>query len=275
MDEEQFAPVERHQVYTEDTARRVAAMQGLVGSNWSPGNAVPFGWHFPLLGAETPRNTLRADGFPGLGIAFPDLPGSRLVAAGRTVEAPGALRIGQEIARVSRIKSVTPKATAIGSINIVVVHHLLADRQSNARLIEEEQTFILLDTPYAPAPPIAVRTKDTRISTVTPDETLLFQFSALSFNSHKIHLDRDYARAVEGYPDLVVNGGLTTFLMTEIARAEPGQRIKRIKVRNSAPLFVNRPIHFVKAQNGESFIICALDEHGCMAAEMEYHTDDI
>jgi 3-methylfumaryl-CoA hydratase len=275
MDEEQFAPVVRHQVYTEDTARRVAVMLGLAGPNWSTGDAVPFGWHFPLLGAETPRDCLRADGFAGLGIALPDLPGSRLVAAGRTVEAPGALHIGQEIARTSRIKSVTPKATAQGSITLVVVHHLLADRQSNAQLIEEEQIFILLDTPYAPAPPIAAQALEARISMVTPDDTLLFQFSALSFNSHKIHLDRDYARAVEGYPDLVINGGLTTLLMTEIARAEPGPRIKRLKVRNSAPLFVNRPIQFVKAANGARHTIFAHDECGRLAAEMEYQSDGI
>lgn len=261
--------VTRHQVYTEDTARRVAAMLGQSGLT----DAVPFGWHFSLLGADTPRNRLRADGFPGLGIALPDLPGKRSVAAGRTVEAPGVLHIGQAIERTSRIKSVTPKATGQGAITIVVVHHMLCDFRSQMRLIEEEQTFILLETPYAPPPPSERQQPEAVISTITPDDTMLFHFSALSFNTHKIHLDRNYAREVEGYPDLVVNGGLTTLLMTENARTDAGQRIKRLNVRNSAPLFVNRPIQFTKAQKGMMHIIRAHDENGHLAAEMEYETD--
>jgi 3-methylfumaryl-CoA hydratase len=271
--DDQSQPVARQQAYTADTARRVAAMLGRSGLEWSSDDDVPFGWHFPLLGAETRRNRLRSDGFPGLGIAMPDLPGKRLVAAGRTVDAPGVLRIDQAIERTSRIKSITPKATAQGAITIVVVHHLLCDLQTQERLIEEEQTFILLDTPYTPTPPTIDPITEPIISTATPDDTLLFQFSALSFNSHKIHLDRDYARTVEGYPDLVINGGLTTLFMTEIARVDAGVRIKRLKVRNLAPLFVNRPIQFVTAQKGTMHFIRAHDECGRFAAEMEYETD--
>jgi 3-methylfumaryl-CoA hydratase len=269
--------VTRHQVYTEETARRVALMLGLSELEWSHGDAVPFGWHFPLLGAETFRNSLRADGFPGLGIPIPDLPGSRLVAAGRTVEAQGILYIGQVTERTSRIKSITSKSTGQGDIIVVVVHHQMCDHHTKERLIKEEQTFILLDTPYSPAPPtttpMAAPITEPVISTVTPDDTMLFQFSALSLNSHKIHLDRNYARDIERYPDLVVNGGLTTLFMTEIARANTGQRIKRLKVRNSAPLFVNRPIQFVKAQNEACQVIRAYDGCGRLAAEMEVETD--
>jgi 3-methylfumaryl-CoA hydratase len=265
--------VTRHQAYTNDMMRRVTAMLGLPGLEWSLSDAVPFGWHFPLMGAETGHNSLRADGFPGLGIPLPDLPGERLVAAGRKVEAPGTLHIGQDVERTSRIKSITPKASVQGAITIVVVAHMLCDYHTKERIIEEEQTFILLDTPYTPAPPTVEPVPEPIISTIRPDDTQLFQFSALSFNSHKIHLDRDYARSIERYPDLVVNGGLTTLFMTEIARAETGQRIKRLKVRNSAPLFVNRPIQFVKAQKDALHIIRAHDEYGRLAAEMEYETD--
>ena len=79
-------------------------------------------------------------------------------------------------------------------------------------------------------------------SKIIPDETLLFQYSALGFNSHKIHLDREYAQRVEGLPDLVVNGGLATLLVTEYARIELKFNLSDIKVKHLAPLYCNRPL---------------------------------
>lgn len=73
-----------------------------------------------------------------------------------------------------------------------------------------------------------------------PDQTLLFQYSALGFNSHKIHLDRDYAQKVEGLPDLVVNGGLATLLLTEFLRTDVGIKPTDINVKHTAPLFCGR-----------------------------------
>jgi 3-methylfumaryl-CoA hydratase len=75
-----------------------------------------------------------------------------------------------------------------------------------------------------------------------PDETLLFQYSALGFNSHKIHLDRNYAQNIEGLPDLVVNGGLATLLMTEFVRNELKLNLSEIKVKHLVPLYCNRPL---------------------------------
>jgi 3-methylfumaryl-CoA hydratase len=202
-DQSLISTVTRRQLLTEDTLRRVAAMLGLSDKQLAFDGVAPFGWHFPLIGAETYRDSLRADGFPGLGIAFPPLPGKRLVAAARSVEAHGAIHVGQAIKRTSQIKLITPKATAQGAMTFVVIRHDLRDQNTNEQFTAEEQTYILLDSPYTPAPSETPQSEfpGPVIKTVTPDETLLFQFSALSFNSHKIHLDREYARDVEGYPD--------------------------------------------------------------------------
>jgi 3-methylfumaryl-CoA hydratase len=256
--------ITRRKQFTEDWMRRIAAMLGLPGLDWSVGDPVPFGWHFPLLGAETSRSALRADGFPGLGIPFPDIDSKRLVATGRTVEKMSRLCLGQELERTSRIAAITPKSTAQGPMTFVTVEHAF----------REQQIFLLLDTLFAARPPASTRSPYTIIKTITPDDTMLFQFSALSFNSHKIHLDRDYARTVEGYPDLVVNGGLTTLFMTEIARAAFGENIKRLSVKNSAPLFCNRPIHFAQSDQDGRHAILAIDDEGRTAAEMEFVTDD-
>jgi 3-methylfumaryl-CoA hydratase len=265
--------VRRQQHVAEEMMRRIAAMLGRKGLLWSWGAPIPFGWHFPLFGAETYRSNLRSDGFPGLGVPMPDLPGKRLVAGGRSVERALPLHIGQEIERVSAIASVTPKTTPQGVITIVTVEHALRDARDAALILTEKQTFILLDTPFVSSEPPFSKPTHAIAKTITPDDTMLFQFSALSFNSHKIHLDRDYARRVEAYPDLVVNGGLTTLLMTEFARTDLGVTPKRITVRNTAPLFCNRPIHLAQMERDGRTFILALDDHGRVAAEMEYETD--
>jgi 3-methylfumaryl-CoA hydratase len=270
-----YAPVIRRQIVTEDFPRRISAMLGLPVREWPAGAEMSYGWHFPLLGAETLRGDLRADGFPGLGIPMPDLPGKRLVAAGRSVEQVGALHIGQEIERVSRVASVTPKTTSQGAITIVTVEHVIRDGRDAALILTEKQTFILLDTPFVATEPSAPKPDYAIAKTIIPDDTMLFQFSALSFNSHKIHLDRDYARCVEGYPDLVVNGGLTTLLMTEFARTNLGIVPQRLTVRNSAPLFCNQQIHLARMERDGRLVILALDDDGRVAAEMEFETDDL
>jgi 3-methylfumaryl-CoA hydratase len=266
--------ITRRQQFTEDWMRRIAAMLDLPDLNWSVGDPVPFGWHFPLLGSETSRTTLRADGFPGLGIPFPNIDSKRLVATGRTVETMNRLCLGQELERTSRIAAIAPKSTAQGPMTFVTIEHGFRDHLSQAPILTEQQIFLLLDTLFAAPPPASTRSPYTIVKTVTPDDTMLFQFSALSFNSHKIHLDRDYARTVEGYPDLVVNGGLTTLLMTEIARATFGDTIKRLTVKNSAPLFCNRPIHFAQSDQDGRHAILAIDDDGHTAATMEFVTDD-
>jgi 3-methylfumaryl-CoA hydratase len=249
-------------------------MLGLAGLEWSKGDPVPFGWHFPLLGAETRRDAMRPDGFPGLGIPLPDIASKRLVATGRTVENFGRIYLGQELERTSRIAAITPKSTAQGLMTFVTVEHAFRDLQGQIPILAEQQTYLLLDTLFAITPPSEAAASHKIVKTITPDDTMLFQFSALSHNSHKIHLDRDYARHVEGYPDLVVNGGLTTLLMTEIARAAFGDGITRLSVRNSAPLFCNRPIHFATSDQDGRQSILAFDDDGLTAAVMEFETDD-
>jgi 3-methylfumaryl-CoA hydratase len=266
--------VTRRQIFSEGCMRRIAAMLSLPDLLWSVGDPVPFGWHFPLFEAETFRNKLRADGFPGLGIPFPDIASKRLVATGRSVETVGRICLGQQLERTSRIAAILPKSTAQGLVTFVTVEHAVRDLGTATPILKEKQTFLLLDSLFATTPPAPTRVTYTFVKTVTPDDTMLFQFSSLSFNSHKIHLDRDYARNVEGYPDLVVNGGLTTLLMTEIARAAFGEDIRRLSVRNSAPLFCNRPIHFAQSDQDGRRAILAIDDEGRTAAEMEFETDD-
>lgn len=222
--------------------RRVAAMLDLDTRAFTKGALLPRGWHFFMLAGETRKSLLRQDGFPGLGVPIPELGLPRLLLGGRTVTYQGNIVIGSEVERTSFVKSITEKTSSSGPMAIVSIQHEVRDAAAVPAIIET-QTYILLSGKNT-------QSKSTQSSTseipgrkyemeklVVPDETLLFQYSALGFNSHKIHLDKEYARNEEGLPDLVVNGGLTTLLLTEFLRTDLGLEINDIKVKHIAPLY--------------------------------------
>lgn len=233
--------------------RRVAAMLDLEAAAYTEGVPLPLGWHFFMLAGETKKSDLRPDGFPGLGVPIPELGLPRLLLGGRTVSYQGDIAIGSMVERTSFVKNIVEKATASGRMAIVTMHHELRPVTAPIPSIVETQTYILLgekNGQTAAEKNMAAPVEAEHQKQVTPDETLLFQYSALGFNSHKIHLDKNYAREVEGLPDLVVNGGLATLFLTEFLRTELGLRPTEIKVKHLAPLYCNRPMTLA-AHRGE------------------------
>jgi 3-methylfumaryl-CoA hydratase len=256
--------------------RRVAAMLDLDPEGFAEGDPLPRGWHFVLMGADTPKGALRADGFPGLGVVMPDLGLPRLMLGGRTVSYRRDIPIGATVHRTSAMKSIVRKDSDAGPMAIATIAHELRNPTDDEPAVIEEQTYLLLgarkaavqDRAAAPPPPT-----DERKQIVVPDDTLLFQYSALGFNSHKIHLDRDHARDVEGFPDLVVNGGLATLLLTEFLRRDLGcTPSAALKVRHLAPLYCNRPITLTARREPDRWRLRALDDNNFPALEMEVET---
>jgi 3-methylfumaryl-CoA hydratase len=261
--------------------RRVAAMLDLDTQTFQEGDILPKGWHFFMLAGETRKSDLRQDGFPGLGVPIPDLGNlPRLLLGGRTVAYLGDIVIGEVIEKTSFVKNITEKTTATGQMAIVTLQHELRPISAERPAIVETQTYILKELgirneelgirsesshqiliPNSPIPNSLVPNS----SFLIIDETLLFQYSALGFNTHKIHLDRDYVRNIEGLPDLVVNGGLATLLMTEFLKTKHGIDLKEIKTKHLAPLYCNRPLR-LEYENGEGKIY---DEKNEIAVKME------
>lgn len=262
--------VTRTEICTVAAVRRVAAMLNLQPDSIPEGAGLPPGWHFFMLAAETRRSGLRSDGFPGLGVPMPDLGLPRLLIVGRTVDYFHEIPVGAAVRRTSVVKKLTKKAGESGLMATVTIGHELfvADKADPA--IVETQTYLLL-----PAGPWQETRKPSRPvigahqKSVTPDDTLLFQYSALGFNSHKIHIDKVHARDVEGFPDLVVNGGLTALLLTEFARIDLGLRIRTVKMRNVAPLFSGREMTLAADLYGDRWRLRACDDTGQIAADME------
>jgi 3-methylfumaryl-CoA hydratase len=261
-------------------ARRVAAMLEIEPQSLSLNDPVPRGWHFAMFAGQTPRHDLRSDGFPGLGVAMPQLDLPRLLLGSRKMAFQADLFIGAPVHRQSALSSIVEKTGRNGPLSIVKVDHSLTPVDATSPAVTEQQTYYLASlappgTPLGakPAPPSLPPGKSI---VVTPDEVTLFQYSALGFNTHRIHFDRDYARGVEGHPDLVVNGGLATLLATEFLRRDLSLMLTSLSARHLAPLYVGRPLTILlqRLATGQGSIFI-LDGDGIVAAELAVTFDEL
>lgn len=258
------------------SVRRVAAMLDINPDDVVEGTLLPRGWQFILMGADTKRSLIRADGFPGLGVTLPDLGLPRLMLGRRSVTYMMDIPVGAAVIRNSSIRSLSQKTTKSGPMVIATIQHELRLSDEVLPALVETQTYLLLPATKGAAAltgaTFSANVSGDRVKTVVPDETLLFQYSALGFNSHKIHLDRAHARNVEGFPDLVVNGGLVTLLLTEFLRQEVGVSPSSIMARHIAPLFCGSPITMVANKIGSTWQLQAYDNRSTLAVDMEVET---
>jgi 3-methylfumaryl-CoA hydratase len=266
----------RKEICSTASVRRVAAMLDLNPDDVVEGAPLPRGWQFILMGADTRRSLLRADGFPGFGVPMPDLGLPRLVLGSRSVSYRMDIPIGACVVRHSSIQSLTQKTTKSGPMVVATIAHALRLSDATTPALVETQTYLLLSASQGVStltgPNVPVHVTGDHVKTVVPDETLLFQYSALGFNSHKIHIDRAHACNVEGFPDLVVNGGLATLLLTEFLRNEVGISPTSIKARHIAPLFCASPMTMVANQVGSGWRLQAYDNRSTLAVDMEVET---
>ena len=213
------------------------ALAGLLGVPLAD-QGLPLLWHWVYLLDRPPQAILGADGHPARGaIPTPPGPGLRRMFAGGRVSRHGPLRTGAEATRRTWQASAALKQGRSGPLHFVTVRTEIS--QDGQVVITEEQDLVYREpapdggpapAPKAPSPPAGDHDWPVEVNTV-----LLFRFSALTYNAHRIHYDRDYARA-EGYPDLVVHGPLQALLMAELARPQLPARCD-YSYRLVAPLF--------------------------------------
>jgi 3-methylfumaryl-CoA hydratase len=191
-----------------------------------PGAGLPPLWHWVYLLDRAPQADLGPDGHPVRGtLPAPPGPGRRRMWAGGRVRTSGGLRCGIPATKRTTVLSVTEKDGRSGHLTFVTVG--VQVRQDGAVVVDEEQDIVYRDaapaaappSPKAP-PPVVPAGPGEREIEITP--ALLFRFSALTYNAHRIHYDRDYCRDVEGYPGLLTHGPLQALAMAEAARAASG-----------------------------------------------------
>ena len=219
------------------TAAAVAAIHG-IAVDVREGAQVSGLWHWFRFLAMVPRDGIGPDGHPKRGEFLPPVPLERRMWAGSRMSFPGDLRVGDRIERRSEILKVVEKAGKAGAMVFVTVSHLVTSPRGPA--VEEEQDIVYLPMPKAFTPPAPVPLPDDvswRRAWLL-DPVLLFRFSAITFNAHRIHYDRAYATGVEKYPGLVVQGPMQALTLFEEAKARhPGRRIAAYSFRGVRPLF--------------------------------------
>jgi 3-methylfumaryl-CoA hydratase len=217
------------------------------------GSALPPLWHWFFFLPRVPQSRLAPDGHPQRGGFMPPVELPRRMFAGARLRFLRPLLIGKPAQRRSVIRDVSQKEGRTGRLVFVTVAHTFL--QDGATCIEEEQDIVYreagapIDAPrpceLAPAPAGSW----TRL--VVPDPTLLFRFSALTFNAHRIHFDRTYATTEAGYPGLVVHGPLIAVLLMELLRSHTSRSVTAFTFRAQAPLFDFAPFRLIGIPNGD------------------------
>jgi 3-methylfumaryl-CoA hydratase len=204
---------------------------------YAEGTALPPLWHWLHFLPVSPLAEAGPDGHPARGGFLPPVPLPRRMWAGSRLRFLGPFMIGVEARRVSTVKNVTHKSGRSGDLVFVTVRHevFVGDEAT----IDEEHDIVYRAAaePGAPAPaPVAAPADADWTYPVQPDAVMLFRYSALTFNSHRIHYDLDYVTRVEGYAGLVVHGPLiATLLLDGLRRARPAARVTAFTFRAVAP----------------------------------------
>jgi len=230
-----------------------------------PGVEVPLGFHWCLSPVLAPISELGRDGHPAKGGFLPPIPLPRRMWAGGSIDYSAPLRPNDHVRRRSTIVSIDAKQGRSGPLCFVGVRHDfhtdrgLALSELHNIVYRDEAPFIRESGPAAPpdtAASVAADQAPLESSwTVTPTPTMLFRYSALTFNGHRIHYDQPYARTVEGYDGLVVHGPMQATLMLNLAAASRGAMPRRFTYRGLAPLIAGQPF-LVRLQHAADSLRC-------------------
>ncbi|WUI00869.1 MaoC family dehydratase N-terminal domain-containing protein [Spirillospora sp. NBC_00431] len=266
---------ERTETLLPEPARAFGALLDVPVPDFENGAGLPLLWHWLYLLERPAQADLGPDGHPlrGTIAAFPGNGRRRMWAGGR-VRTGGPLICGEPATKRSRVVSTQDKQGRTGPLTFIVVEHQILQR---GRVVVDERQDIVYREAASPSgqPPAAPDASEDG-PVVKPGDgewaievspTLLFRFSALTYNAHRIHYDRDYARQVEGYPGLLTHGPLQALAMAEAARAtghtgDPrGERLQ-FEYRLTAPLFDHQGFIVSATKEQDSLATAVRDDHG-------------
>jgi 3-methylfumaryl-CoA hydratase len=259
---------EREERIAEFPAQAAAAMLDLDPAPMAEGAPLPALWHWFYFLPRAPRSRIDVDGHPQRGGFFPPVTLPRRMFAGARTRIHEPIAIGEAAQREGEILAVREKSGRSGQLVFVTVRYRIS--QGGRLRVEEEQDIVYKE----PGPPIAAPVPlpepapapaGAWVSEFAPDTVLLFRFSALTFNAHRIHYDLPYAREEEGYPGLVVHGPLTAILLAGLAEARSGRRIAHFTFQGRGPLFVLHPFRLIGRPEGDAVALEARGPDGAVA----------
>ncbi len=236
------------------TAAPMRALSATLDRKDSPpqdGDPLPPCWHWLYFLPTHLQSDVGPDGHARRGGFLPPVPLPRRMWAGSQIHFITPLRIGQRLSRLSTIDDVQVKSGRAGPLVFVKVRHEVSGDGVLALREMQDIVYRGMPLPGEPTPAGIVAPSDAQWARqILPDETLLFRYSALTFNGHRIHYDRPYAKDVEGYPGLVVHGPLVATLLLDLLRRQfPDSTVSRFAFRAMSPIFDTAKFEVCGRQN--------------------------
>ncbi|MCW0198018.1 MaoC family dehydratase N-terminal domain-containing protein [Sphingopyxis sp.] len=235
--------------------------------------SVPQAYHWCFGLPDAPTAILGADGHPvrddSPNSFLPPIPLPRRMWAASKVEFLRPLRPGQSVARSSRVAAITEKQGGSGKLVFAEVAH--ETRGDGELAVRETQSIVFREPAPADAPPAPPLPGDGSFDPspwdahrmIVPSEALLFRYSALTFNSHRIHYDLPYACQQEGYRGLVVHGPLTATLLLDLAQRRFGDNaVRRFDFRGTSPAICGEDLHLALRGSGDAIELGAFAADG-------------
>ncbi len=254
-------------------AMPVTAMAATLDRDDAPaeqGTALPPLWHWMLFNPAARQSVLGPDGHPARGEFLPPVELPRRMWAGGRLNFVRPLRVGEAATKTSRIAEISAKSGRSGELVFVTVQHEIAVGKEVAITEEHDIVYREAAKPGAVPPPPQEAPSDAAFErTIVPDPVLLFRYSALTFNGHRIHYDRSYVTGVEGYPGLIVHGPLIATLLLDLLRRNlPAATVRSFSFRAVRPLFDIAPFAVCGRPEADGRVtLWARDATGALAME--------
>ena len=254
------------------TPRLIAEHRATFAPHGFAADGVPLSIHWCLAPPTVPADQLGHDGHPAKGGFLPPVPLDRRMWAGGQIDFVAPLAAGDQVTRHSKIADVVQKQGKNGKMVFVTVQHEYHSKRGLALRDRQDIVYLQPAAKSAPAPDKPAPKADHSV-TVPVSSTLLFRYSAITFNGHRIHYDLDFCRTVEGYPDLVVHGPMqASFLLQYAAQLVQGRELKSFSYRSQRPLFGGEPLALNAKTAGDSLNLWTSGASAtpAMKAELSY-----
>ncbi len=255
--------------------RRIAAMLDYDPDSFPRGASLPPHWFSMFCCESAMQSDIGPDGHPNKGVILPPIPLPRRMGAGRRVRIPGRLHVGDALVKKAEVAAIEPKQARTGIICVLTMRNTF---EVGGEVIAVDE----FDAVYREAVPAGTKSPVNPGTPAPADAAwsvvkhlpspLVFRYSAVTWNAHRIHYDADYSRAEEGYPNTVQNGGLTMQLLLDAAvQNAPAHRLVGIDARLTRPIYVGDTITLAGHALGEDgrMNVWVADREGKLCAQME------
>ncbi len=270
----------RRQVVEDDisltTVQRIAAMLDVDPAQFRKGSELPSHWFSLFFANNAMQRDIGPDGHPNKGVFLPPIPLPRRMGAGRRVRITGALRVGETAQRSAEVLGIEPKSARTGHMVVLTMRHTV---EANGKTLAVEDFDAVYREGLPPGtknpvpPPVAPPQKPVWSKHISMSNALVFRYSAITWNAHRIHYDMDYARNGEGYANAVQNGGLTMQLILDAAVAKIPGRLTCFSARLNRPLWVGDSFTIQGGEARDGRLACwGVDKDGahCATLDAEY-----